>query len=90
MKTKVDANQERMKACPGNKKANQEKIEDVTEHYKEAPHHQFTALHSQDSDALYGDPKGVTYERLLGYLNTNLGTSNWPQCWVLFIEGYDF
>jgi hypothetical protein len=90
MKAEVDANQERMKACLENKKANQEKTEDITEHYTGATRHQFTAPHGQDSDALHGDPKGVTYERPLGYLNTNLGTSTWPQCCALVIKRYDF
>jgi hypothetical protein len=58
----------------------QEKIEDVTEHYKGAPKcHLLTALRGQASDALHGDPKGVTYERLLGYLSTDSRTSTWTQ-----------
>jgi hypothetical protein len=77
---KIKAYLEKRKANQEKLEVDQEKIEDVTEHYKGAPKcHLLTALHGQASNALHGDPKGVTYERLLGYLSTELGTSTWKQ-----------
>lgn len=51
---KREANQEKLE------EVDEEKTEDVTEHYKGAPRYRLlTALHGQASDALHGDPKAV-------------------------------
>jgi hypothetical protein len=51
-------------------KANQEKIEAIVEHYKEASHvkaiHLLTGLEGQASDVLRGDSKGAMYRETNG------------------------
>jgi hypothetical protein len=62
MKATVRASQEKLEA-------NQERIEAIAEHYKEAPHVKamhLNGLMGQATNILHGDPKGAMYKETNG------------------------